>query len=93
MPSARAGEFFRYIGANVHRGRVRLGMTQEGLAEKADLDLRFLQRVERGRTNLSVAVVVALAHALEVAPGSLFRKAKLTEPSRGRPARRTARTP
>ena len=93
MPNARAREFFRYIGANVHRGRVRLGMTQEGLAEKADVDLRFLQRVERGRTNLSVAVVVAIARALDVLPGSLFRKTNLTEPTRGRPPRRTPRTP
>lgn len=92
MPSARAQELFAYIGANVYRARVRAGLTQEQLAEAAELDLRFLQRVERGKTNLSVAVVVALADALGVAPGSLFKKARLPEVQRGRPAGRTRRS-
>lgn len=76
---------FDYIGANVYRARLRNGWTQEKLAEAADLDLRFLQRVERGKTNLSVVVVVALADALGVTPGSLFKKAVLPEVRRGRP--------
>ena len=92
MPSARAQELFSYIGANVYRARVRAGLTQERLAEKAELDLRFLQRVERGKTNLSVAVIVALADALGVAAGSLFRKAVLPDVQRGRPrGRRSTR--
>jgi transcriptional regulator with XRE-family HTH domain len=64
---------------------MRAGLTQEKLAEAAGLDLRFLQRIERGRTNLSVAVLVALAEALGVSPGGLFRKAALPEARRGRP--------
>ena len=85
MSSARAREVFAYIGANVHRERTRAGLTQEKLAETADLDLRFLQRVERGKTNLSVAVVVALADALSVTPGTLLKEATLPEAQRGRP--------
>lgn len=90
MPRVRAQEFFDYIGANVYRSRVRAGLTQEQLAEAAELDLRFLQRVERGKTNLSVTVVVALADALGVAPGSLFKKAQLPQAQRGRPTKRRA---
>lgn len=72
MANVRAREFLAFIGANVHRARTRAGMTQESLAEAAGMDLRFLQRIERGKTNVSVLFVVALAQALDVPPGSLF---------------------
>ena len=68
--------------------RLKRAFTQEALAEAADLDLRFLQRVERGQTNLSVAVLVALADALGTSPAELFRPAKLPEAKPGRPRQR-----
>jgi len=78
----------------VRRLRRFQGLTQEALAEAADLDVRFLQRVERGETNLGVAAVVALADALNVSVGTLFRKAKLLKATPGRPAKseRSAKT-
>ena len=85
MPSARAAEHIRYVGANVRRLRLRLGLTQEALAERANLEVRFVQRVERAETNLSVAVLVDLAAALSVAPGRLFKRAELQPAQRGRP--------
>lgn len=91
MPSVRGAAVLAYIGANVSRARLRAGLTQERLAEAADLDLRFVQRVERGTTNLSVLVVVALADALGVTPGSLFTKNQLPEARRGRPPKKRAR--
>ncbi|MDI3284945.1 helix-turn-helix transcriptional regulator [Polyangium sp. 15x6] len=89
--SARVVEVLGYIGANVRRLRLSRGFTQEQLAEASELDLRFLQRVERGQTNVGVAVVVALADALGVPPAKLFRKATLPEAKPGRP-RKTARS-
>lgn len=83
--SARVATVLGYIGANVRRLRLKKGLTQEALAEVAELDLRFLQRVERGQTNVGVAVVVVLADVLEVAPGALLRKASLPEVKLGRP--------
>ena len=92
MPSVRAQEVLDYIGANLYRARTRAGMTQERMAEAAELDLRFLQRVERGKTNLSVLTLVALAEALSVPPASFFRKAVLPEVQRGRPPMKKRRT-
>jgi transcriptional regulator with XRE-family HTH domain len=91
MPSARAVLHFGYVAANIRRARVRAGMTQERLAELAQLDLRFLQRIEAAKTNFSVSVLVALADALGVAPGSLFKKAALSPARRGRPPARRSR--
>jgi transcriptional regulator with XRE-family HTH domain len=90
MPSERARAVFEYVGANVGLARTRAGLTQEALAEAADIDLRFLQRVERGKTNLSVAVVVAIADALGVEPGQLLKPAKLPTVRKGRPPARTS---
>lgn len=73
------------IGANVRRERVRLEMTQEMLAERADLDLRFLQRLERGKSNLSVRTLCSLAAALQLPPAQLFEPATIERPRRGRP--------
>jgi transcriptional regulator with XRE-family HTH domain len=55
----------------------------------ADLDLRFIQRIERGTTNLSISALIGLADALGVEPTLLFRAAKLTPPRPGRPRKQT----
>jgi transcriptional regulator with XRE-family HTH domain len=80
--------FLGSIAANVRRWRIRRGLTQEALAERAGQDLSYLQRVERGATNLSVAVLFSLAVALDVSPGLLVRRARLPPPRRGRPPKR-----
>ena len=64
------------------------GFTQEMLAEHADIDLSYEQRIERGATNLSMSVLVALASALDVSPARLLRRARLLPPRRGRPPTR-----
>jgi transcriptional regulator with XRE-family HTH domain len=85
MPSARARQFLEAIGANTARYRHLRNMTQEKLAVEAGIDLTFLQRIERGRTNLGMVVLVALADALGVQPRELLRLAKLRPARRGRP--------
>jgi transcriptional regulator with XRE-family HTH domain len=84
----RLSEFLRSIAANVRRLRSRRGLTQEALAERARQDLSYLQRVERGATNLSAGVLLALAIALDVPPSLLVRKARLAPIKRGRPRKR-----
>lgn len=73
------------IAANVRRLRSTRGLTQEALAERAGQDLSYLQRVERGATNLSIGVLLALAHALDTHPARLLRHASLPAVKRGRP--------
>jgi transcriptional regulator with XRE-family HTH domain len=89
--AAALEDVLTHIGANVRARRIKLGLTQERLAERADLDLRFVQRVERGQTNLSVAVLVALGEVLELAPPGFFRPAELPEPRVGRPPKRVTK--
>jgi transcriptional regulator with XRE-family HTH domain len=82
----RFDEVLRYVGSNVRRWRTRRGLTQAGLAEAADLDLRFVQRIERAAGVPSLRTLLAIADALEVGPAALFRAAKLQPGRTGRPA-------
>jgi transcriptional regulator with XRE-family HTH domain len=83
-------EVLTHIGANLRARRQKLELTQERVAELANLDLRFVQRVERGQTNLSVAVLVALAEVLGCAPAAFFKPAILPAARLGRPRKRPA---
>lgn len=74
-----------YIAANIRNVRKRRSITQESLAEEAGLGLRYLQSIERAQKPLSLASLVSIANALEVAPGMLLRPATMPEVTRGRP--------
>jgi transcriptional regulator with XRE-family HTH domain len=52
------------FGANVRRERVVAGLTQERLAEKAELNIRTLQSIEAGEMNLLVTTAMRLQKAM-----------------------------
>lgn len=53
------------FGANVRRERDRLKLTQEQLAEKADLHPRALQKVEAGTVDASITTLLRIQRALK----------------------------
>lgn len=65
-------EILRVIGENIRQRRRELGLTQEQLAEKSELDQRFVSAVENGRRNLTVLKLQQLAQALNCAAGDLL---------------------
>lgn len=85
MNQARLHTLLRYVAANVHRLRVARAFTQERLGELAEMDVRHLQRIERGTVNPSVGSLLALADSLSVSLETLFEPAELPPPRRGRP--------
>lgn len=91
MPDKTGDKQIAYIAANVRRLRLRHGFTQDSLAEAASVDLTYLQRVERGTANPSARVLVALAEALGVSIGHLFRQARIQERPAGRPKGKRAK--
>jgi transcriptional regulator with XRE-family HTH domain len=46
-------------------------MSQEKLAEKADLNPKYIGEVERGTMNISVDALARIAHALKTRVGDL----------------------
>jgi transcriptional regulator with XRE-family HTH domain len=83
--------WLQYIAGNAKKLRIKAGLTQEQLGEKAGIDPRYVQDVERARSNISMAVFIGLAEALGVAPSRLLRPADLPHARPGRP--RSRKTP
>jgi transcriptional regulator with XRE-family HTH domain len=52
------------FGRNVKKLREQKGLSQEQLAEKADVDRTYLSDVERGARNLGIKNVARIAKAL-----------------------------
>jgi transcriptional regulator with XRE-family HTH domain len=64
------------FGKNVSRLRNVVGLTQEKLAEKADLDRSSLQRIEWGKQNPSVEIIARLKYSLGCSWDDLMRGLK-----------------
>ena len=60
------------VGDNIRRRRKAQGLTQETLAHKAGLAMRYVSGIERGEENPSLDALIKLAEALEVHPRELF---------------------
>jgi transcriptional regulator with XRE-family HTH domain len=56
--------WLRTVGANIRRVRVVRGVTQEGLAELADLAPRTIQKIEAGQITILITTLWRLQLAL-----------------------------
>lgn len=53
------------FGGNLRRARVARKVTQEVLSEKADLNIRTLQKIEAGQTNILITTAIRLKESLD----------------------------
>ena len=60
------------LGQTVRKRRKALGLSQEGLAEKADLHWTYIGGIERGERNVSLLNIVKVARALGLTPARLL---------------------
>lgn len=60
----------------IRQRRTELGLTQEQLAEEADLHRNYLSGIERGAYNIGVSNLVALATALQTTASQLLAQAE-----------------
>jgi CheY-like chemotaxis protein len=61
------------LGSVIKSRRTRLGMSQEALAERADLHRTYVTDIERGSRNLTLESISKLAAALGVSISELFQ--------------------
>jgi len=59
-----AAELDRF-GANIRRERNARNLTQEKLAELADLNIRTIQKIEAGELNVLITTAIRLQRALK----------------------------
>ncbi len=60
------------FGRRVRTLRLERGLSQEKLAELADLHRNYVGGVEREERNIALLNIIALAHALKVRPRKLI---------------------
>ena len=66
-------KILRALGKNLNQLRLGAELTQERLAEKSDISLRYLQQLEAGQRNPSIPTLVRLHRALSCRYDDIFK--------------------
>lgn len=61
------------LGASIKKARLKQGLTQETLAENADIHISYIGQVERGIRYPSLKVIFKIADALRISVSHLFQ--------------------
>ena len=80
MPEVRS-EAHLALGEAIRSLRLERSLSQEGLAERAQLDRTYVGGVERGERNVAVANLLRIASALGVAASELLRLSEERRPT------------
>ncbi|RUU88371.1 XRE family transcriptional regulator [Mesorhizobium sp. M7A.F.Ca.MR.176.00.0.0] len=64
------------MAINMHRLRHEQDLTQEELAARADLSMRYVGSIERARVSASVSVLGRLAEAFSIDPCELIKPSR-----------------
>jgi transcriptional regulator with XRE-family HTH domain len=63
----------RILGEKIRSERVKAGLSQEQLAEKADLARNYIGNIERAEYNVTLETLVRIAKALNLSISELTR--------------------
>ncbi|HEY5377021.1 MAG TPA: helix-turn-helix transcriptional regulator [Polyangiaceae bacterium] len=88
MLSPQTEAQLKKVGRRIAELRQGAELTQEQLAAKLKITLKYLQRVEAGRHNLSVDSLVRFSRALKAEPKALFEEPRTLMVNVGRPRKR-----
>ena len=64
----------KIIGEAVLKYRKRAKLSQEALAERADIHPNYVGRIERGECSATIEILIRIARALRVRPHKFFLK-------------------
>ena len=65
------------LGASVRARRKELGISQEALADAAEIDRSHMGKIERGERNVTILNVIKIAEALNIKTSALLEVAGL----------------
>lgn len=63
----------REIGERVKQARLACGLSQADLAEKLNLSVAYLSKIENGKNVMSITVLIKISDALKVSTDWLLR--------------------
>jgi transcriptional regulator with XRE-family HTH domain len=90
MRPANPESVIRNVGRRVAELRAELELTQDEFSAQVGIGLKYLQRIEAGRENLTIESLVKLANHLNTRVTALFEPARTQAGRRGRPLRRVS---
>jgi transcriptional regulator with XRE-family HTH domain len=88
MPALDPDSVIFALGRRLAELREQRGITQEQLAEQAEVSVKYLQRLESGQENLTIRSVVKFANLLRVRVPALFTAPSRAQRRPGRPAKK-----
>ncbi len=65
------------IGQKIREIRLAKKLTQSSLASSCDVDIRTIQRIEKGTFNMSLKILFLISHSLEINPSELLNNKEL----------------
>lgn len=71
------------VARNVAELRRAAGLSQEELADRAEVDRTYVSQVERGLRNLTISVLARISRALKTTPDKLLTPTAAPTLSRG----------
>jgi len=72
---------FKYLGQRIREERTKYRLTQEQLAEVAEVNESYVGQVERGEKNPSLETLVSIANSLGVTVDYLLQEEVNVEPN------------
>lgn len=73
MINIKNKKFIKAFGKNLRKMRKEAGLSQEDLANDADIPLSQVGRIERGEVNTTISTAYALSKALQINIDTLFK--------------------
>jgi len=84
MSAPESDKISEAFGVVLQRYRVDAGISQEELADLANVDRTFVSRLERGLRQPTITTIISLAQALKVTATELVREVEAALPRGGR---------
>jgi len=73
-------EIKQMIGTRIKDIRIQKGLTQEQLAEKTDINSKYLSSIERGKENPTLNTLIKVAKALDASFDDVFSQLEIEDP-------------
>ncbi len=70
------------IGGRIKDIRMTKGLTQEALAEKTDINSKYLSSIERGKENPTLYTLIKLSESLDVNLSDIFHQIEIEDPAK-----------
>ena len=62
------------LGLKIKEVREQKSMTQQTLSSLCDIDVRTIQRIEKGKQNVSIIMLLNICKALEIDPDQIIKE-------------------